>query len=293
MRVVVTGGAGRSGAVIAAHLRSVGAEVLTVDIVAPRTGDRDVHIGSHLIADLGDLGETVEVLRGADAVVHLAGVWAQGVRTPVTTFDVNVRTTFNVFEAAAITGARRVVWASTQAVTGNPWRPGHLPGYLPIDETHVARPRATYALSKHVGEQIGPYFAEVRGLEVVGLRLAWMIHEGGWDVVPVWQEDPLSRRFNAYVYVDVRDVAMACSAALEAPLGGGARVLNIGAADTCMDIPSSELADLAFDGVPLRRPLEGYETLVSIESARRVIGYRPRFSWRDHVGGDHPSGTGA
>ena len=289
MRVVVTGGAGRSGAVIAAHLRSVGAEVLTVDIVAPRTGDRGVHIGSHLIADLGDLGETVEVFRGADAVVHLAGVWAQGVRTPATTFDVNVRTTFNVFEAAAITGARRVVWASTQAVTGNPWRPGHLPDYLPIDETHVARPRATYALSKHVGEQIGPYFADVRGLEVIGLRLAWMIHEDGWGVVPVWQQDSLSRRFNAYVYVDVRDVARAFAAALEAPLSG-AHVLNIGAADTCMDIPSAELAALAFADVPLRRPLEGYETLVSIEAAQEAIGYQPRFSWRDHVGADPGGG---
>ena len=59
------------------------------------------------------------------------------------------------------------------------------------------------------------------------------------------------RRFNAYVYADVRDVAMACSAALEAPISG-AHVLNISAADTCMDIPSAELAALAFADVPLR-----------------------------------------
>lgn len=282
MRVVVTGGAGRSGSVIASRLRSAGAEVLTVDLVAPRGGDAGSIIGSHLFVDLGNLGETVEALRGADAVLHLAGVWAQGVRTPTVTFNTNVQTTFNVFEAAAIAGVKRVVWASTQAVTGNPWGPDNLPECLPISESLRARPRGTYALSKHVGEQIGPYFSEVRGLEVVGLRLAWMIHEGGWEVVPVWQENPLSRRFNAFVYVDVRDVAAACAAALEAPLSG-AHVLNIGAADTCMDIPSSELADLAFGGVPLRRPLDGYETLVSIRAARELIGYRPRFSWRDHL----------
>ena len=52
-----------------------------------------------------------------------------------------------------------------------------------------------------------PYFAKIRGLEVLGLRLAWMIHENGWGVVPQWQKKPLSRRFNAFVYVDVRDVA--------------------------------------------------------------------------------------
>ncbi len=281
MRVVITGGAGRSGTVIASHLRSTGAEVLTVDLVAPRGGDAGSHIGSHLFVDLGDLGETVEAFRGADAVLHLAGVWAQGVRTPTVTFNTNVQTTYNVFEAAAIAGVKRVVWASTQAVTGNPWGPDNLPDCLPISESLPARPRGTYALSKHVGEQIGTYFSEVRGLDVVGLRLAWMIHEGGWEVVPVWQENPLSRRFNAFVYVDVRDVAGACASALEAPVRG-AHVLNIGAADTCMDIPSSELAALAFGGVPLRRPLDGYETLVSIRAARELIGYRPRFSWRDH-----------
>ena len=282
MRVVVTGGAGRSGTVITAHLRSIGAEVLTADLVAPRGGDAGSHIGSHLFADLTDLGETVELLRGADAVLHLAGVWAQGVRTPTSTFQTNVASTFNVFEAAAIAGARRVVWASTQSVVGTPWSPDNLPDYLPIDESLRARPRGTYALSKHVGEQIGPYFAEVRGLEVLGLRLAWMIHEGGWHVVPAWQENPLSRRFNAFVYVDVRDVAAACAAALEAPVSGS-HVLNIGASDTCMDIPSAELAALAFEGVPLRRALDGYETLVSIRAARELIGYRPRFSWRDHL----------
>lgn len=281
MRVVITGGAGRSGTVIASHLRSTGAEVLTVDLVAPRGGDAGSHIGSHLFVDLGDLGETVEAFRGADAVLHMAGVWAQGVRTPTVTFNTNVQTTYNVFEAAAVAGVKRVVWASTQAVTGSPWGPDNLPDWLPISESLPARPRGTYALSKHVGEQIGPYFSEVRGLDVVGLRLAWMIHEGGWEVVPVWQENPLSRRFNAFVYVDVRDVAAACASALEAPVRG-AHVLNIGAADTCMDIPSSELAALAFGGVPLRRPLDGYETLVSIRAARELIGYRPRFSWRDH-----------
>ena len=282
MRVVVTGGAGRSGSKIAAHLRDNGAEVLTVDIVPARAGTPGSQIGSHLVADLEDLGQTVEALSGADAVLHLAAVWAQGVRPPTVTFDTNVRTTFNVFEAAALAGARRVVWASTQSVVGTPWKDGNLPEYLPVDEVHTSRPRMTYALSKHVGEQVAPYFAGVRGLEVLGLRLAWMIHEDGWGVIPQWQEDPMSRRFNAFVYVDVRDVASACATALEAPVTG-AHVLNIGAADTCMDIASAELAGAAFPGVPLRRPLEGYESLVSIDAAADLIGYRPVHSWRDHL----------
>lgn len=282
MRIVVTGGAGRSGSKIAAHLRDRGAEVLTVDIAPARTGTPGAQIGSHLIADLEDLGQTVEAVSGADAVLHLAAVWAQGVRTPTFTFDTNVRTTFNVFEAAALAGVRRVAWASTLSVVGTPWKDDNLPEYLPVDEAHTSRPRMTYALSKYVGEQVAPYFAGIRGLEVLGLRLAWIIHEDGWGVVPEWQENPMSRRFNAFVYVDVRDVAAACASALEAPVTG-AHVLNIGAPDTCMDIPSAELAEAAFPGVPLRRPLEGYESLVSIDAAADLIDYRPTHSWRDHL----------
>ena len=282
MRVVVTGGAGRSGSKIAAHLRDSGAEVLTVDIVPARSGAPGSQIGAHLVADLEDLGQTVEALQGADAVIHLAAVWAQGVRTPTLTLDTNVRTTFNVFEASALAGVRRVVWASTQSVVGTPWNDDNLPDYLPVDEAHASRPRMTYALSKYVGEQVAPYFAGFRGLEVLGLRLAWMIHEDGWQVVSEWQKNPMSRRFNAFVYVDVRDVSAACASALEAPVTG-AHVLNIGAGDTCMDIPSGDLAGAAFPGVLLRRSLEGYESLVSIDAAADLIGYRPTYSWRDHL----------
>ena len=90
----------------------------------------------------------------------------------------------------------------------------------------------------------------------------------------------MSRRFNAFVYTDVRDVVIAIGQCLEAEFEGS-HVLNICAADTCMNIESGKLADQAFPGIELKRPLEGFESFVSTEAARELIGYLPQYSWRE------------
>jgi nucleoside-diphosphate-sugar epimerase len=45
--------------------------------------------------------------------------------------------------------------------------------------------------------------------------------------------------------------------------------------------PNAELLEEVFPGVPLKRPVEPNETFLSIDKARRVLGYAPRYSWRD------------
>lgn len=274
MKVVVTGGAGRLGAAVTKHLRSQDHTVSTVDIVPVEGAPH----GTHTILDLTDRGETLEAIHGAEAVIHLGAIWAAGIRTGGATFETNVMSTYNVFSAAVIAGASRVVWASTGAVTGSPFGWGD-PSVLPIDEDAPPRPQSAYALSKYVGEVMAPYFADTGGLSLLGMRLGWILHPGGYSVVPEWGREPMSRRFNAFVYADVRDVAEACRLGIESPFEG-AHVLNICAPDTCIDRPSAELADEAFPSATRSRPLEGYESLVSIDRARELIGYNPQHSWR-------------
>lgn len=57
----------------------------------------------------------------------------------------------------------------------------------------------------------------------------------------------------------------------------------VAAAETVMTRPSAELMAEVFPDVPLRRPVEGRETLLSIERARRLLGYEPAHRWSDHV----------
>ena len=163
-RVVVTGGSGKAGRAVVDDLVASGHDVLNVDMVAPRQ-----EVGRFQRADLTDLGEAIEVLRGADSVVHLAAIPAPGIRTVGATFEINTLSTYNVFSAATQVGLERVVWASSETVLGLPFgtrharnlldaaaAPGHVaePDYVPIDERHPRRPHSSYSLSKVVAEDM-------------------------------------------------------------------------------------------------------------------------------------------
>ncbi len=147
-QIVVTGGSGKAGRAVVHDLVEHGHEVVNVDVVPS-----SIQEAPFLRADLTDLGETIEALRGADAVVHLAAIPAPRIRTVERTFEINILSTYNVFSAAAQLGLRRVVWASSETVLGLPFGgrharnlldpdavPGHHPepDYAPIDEAASA-----------------------------------------------------------------------------------------------------------------------------------------------------------
>ncbi|MDX1991039.1 MAG: NAD(P)-dependent oxidoreductase [bacterium] len=128
--IVVTGGSGKAGRAVVADLLEHGDDVLNVDIVPPRE-----RISRFLRADLTDLGQAYEALKGADAVVHLAAIPAPGLQTDEVTFRVNTISTYNVFSAAVALGLQRVVWASSETTLGLPFDRVQ-PHYAPIDEAH-------------------------------------------------------------------------------------------------------------------------------------------------------------
>src|SRR6267142_2317608 len=96
-KIVVTGGSGKAGRAVIRDLVEHGYEVLNVDLVPP--ADRQ---GPFLRIDLTNFGQTVEALKNADAVVHLAAVPAPGLLNDQTTFDINMSSTYNVFSAATL-----------------------------------------------------------------------------------------------------------------------------------------------------------------------------------------------
>ena len=79
------------------------------------------------------------------------------------------------------------------------------------------------------------------------------------------------------------DRRVARKLALAADLSG-AEVFIVAAADTVMDRPSADLMAEVYPDVELRNIVGEFGTLLSIEKARRVLGYEPAFSWRDAIG---------
>ncbi|MBQ0982669.1 NAD(P)-dependent oxidoreductase [Micromonospora sp. M61] len=286
-RVVVTGATGKLGRAVVAHLRSVGVDVLAVD----RAGGRDPRdvTGEFLQVDLTDYGQVVEAFTGGadehaggiDAVVHLAAVPAPGLMPNATTFANNSAATYNVFAAARAAGIRRVVWASSETVLGLPFDTP--PPYAPVDEEYAPRPESTYSLNKALEEEMARHFCRWDpALVMVGLRFSNVMDVEDYAPFPSFDADPLLRRWNLWGYIDARDGAQAVERAL-AHDQPGADVFIIANADTVMTRSSASLMAEVYPGVEIRKELGEHETLLSIDKARRVLGYEPQHSWRDHV----------
>jgi nucleoside-diphosphate-sugar epimerase len=275
-RVCVTGANGQAGRAVVRDLLEHGYEVAATDIA----GTRDNGV---LRADLTDYGQALEVLHGADAVVHLANIPAPGLATPAVTFNANMTMNFNIFQAAASLDLSRVVWASSETTLGLPFDVP--PRYAPVDEDHYPVPTTTYALSKVASETVAGQIAQWSGIPFVALRFSNIMSPGDYQRFPAAQADPQARRWNLWGYIDERDAAAACRLALEVPAEAvaGSPSFIIAAADTVMDRPSADLLAEVFPGVSLTRDVGEFGTLLAIDRARRALGFEPRHSWRDHV----------
>ena len=103
-------------------------------------------------------------------------------------------------------------------------------------------------------------------------RTSWSASD--YQRFPSFWDDPQLRKWNLWGYVDESHVAQACRRALEADVAG-AEAFIIAAADTVMQRPSRELMAEVFPGVPVRDGVDGHDTLLGIDKARRVLGYAP------------------
>lgn len=280
MRIAVTGGSGKLGRTVVHSLRDEGHEVTNLD----QFGER----GTFTRVDLTDYGQVIDAIAGVDdrhsgvdAIVHLGAIPAPGLANDVATFHNNMLSTFNVFQAAKRLGIRRIVYASSETVLGLPFDVP--PPYIPVDEEYAARPESTYSLVKHLEEQLAIELVRWDPeLSITALRFSNVMDPDDYAAFPSFDADATLRKWNLWGYIDGRDGAQAVSLALEKAPPGFERYI-IAAADTVMSRPNAELVAEVFPGVPVRGELGEHDTMLSIEKARRMLGFEPRHSWRDEV----------
>ncbi len=195
--IVITGAAGRIGGFLRARLARPDRVLRLLDSVPPTsvTGREEAFVGSATDRDL--VGRAVA---GADAVVHLAGIPTEAPWPDI--LDVNVTGTQTVLHAAAETGVRTVVVASSNHAAGF-WEKPRDGSLLPDDA--APRPDSFYGWSKAAVESLGRLYHERYGLTVVNLRIGWC------------SQHPYDRR-GAEIWLSPDDVGRLVEAAV-APTG--------------------------------------------------------------------------
>lgn len=284
MRVVVTGGAGRIGRWVVRELLAHGHEVTVYDRVLPSDQPTGVE---YKLGDCEDAGGVYDVLRGHDAVVHLAAIPSNRHHPYPTVFRTNVLSTYNVGEAAAGLGLRTLVAASSINALGIPMAVRTFgPTYLPIDEEHPRLPQDAYSLSKQLGEDILAALHRRTGLRTISIRPPLMLYgeptvEGA--AVRERLEHPERGARVMWVYCDVRDLAAGFRLAVENE-ALGTETFFITADDALAREPLAELLPRFHPGTEeMAKGLTGTTPAVTNARAKRLLGYQPRHSWREYL----------
>jgi UDP-glucose 4-epimerase len=288
--VLVTGGLGYIGSHVVHELLNRGWRVRIFDNYY--RCDRNVAAGLAKLENVdvieGDVryANAVEsAMTGVEAVVHLAAVCLnKSISDPTESLDVNLLGTQNVYDAAARASVRRIVYASSASVYGNPTS-------LPMKEDGPLAPLTPYCVAKLAGEQLLSFYAQRSKLSWMALRFFNVYGPGQptdayyTSVVLTFLrrlaagESPVidGRGEQSMDFVHVTDVARSVGLALDSDANG--HVLNVG---TGTQTTVAQLADhlikaLGVDVQPVFRPREVLVTQreASIDRIREVLGWEP------------------
>jgi nucleoside-diphosphate-sugar epimerase len=222
-----------------------------------------------------------------DAIVHFAAVPSLMLRPDSETYQVNVSSTYNILDAAAKLGIKKVIFASSETTYGICFYDGEKkPAYIPIDEEHPTVPQDSYAMSKIVNEVTARSFQERTGFDIYGLRINNVIepHEYA-EKFPPFMKDAELRRRNIFAYIDARDLGHMVDRCLQTD-GLGYEVFNVSNDDMSVSLTSDEVIARFYQGVAKRRDMGRDETFFANDKAKRMLGFAPKHSWREVLNDD-------
>ncbi|MFI6178593.1 UDP-glucose 4-epimerase GalE [Nonomuraea sp. NPDC051191] len=305
MRLLVTGGAGYVGSVVAAQLVEAGHEVTVLDDLS--TGHEDaVPEGARFVRE--SITNAHEALDGIDAVLHFAAksLVGESVAKPGLYWANNLGGTLALLDAMRDKGVRRIVFSSTAATYGEPER-------SPVEESDPTRPTNPYGASKLAVDTALSAYAGIRGLGAVSLRYfnvagaygrfrerhtvethlipnVLKVATGERDSVSVFGTDyPTADGTCVRDYVHVSDLARAHLLALEAIAEGEHKIYNLGSGtgfsvqeviSVCREVTGHEIPVVVGD----RRPGDPAVLVASSARIQSDLGWKAeRAALRDIV----------
>ena len=240
--ILITGGAGLVGSVLTKGLK----DKFNISILDIKKVDGvDSHTG-----DISNIDSIVPAFKGIDTVVHLAGdrrVYGDW----DSILNNNIIGLYNIYEAARLSGVKRVVFASSQHATGgfydvepysfiNDGKYEKLPtNYKPLDETCRIRPDSFYGASKSFGESMSSYYSDFHDISTINIRIGWVISD----------DDPNFSGISLTLWLSHRDIVQIIDLSINAP------------------------EEIKYD--TFYATSDNYWKIWSIEKAKKILGYKP------------------
>jgi UDP-glucose 4-epimerase len=291
--VVFTGGTGKAGRHALPYLKDKGYALLNVDLKPSEHADIPT-----LVADLTDSGQAFNALTThfgfegfragrppapPDAVVHFAAIPRVLIEPDNETFRVNTISTYNVIEAAAKLGVRKIIIASSETTYGVCFAEGDKDFHsFPLEEDYDVDPMDSYGLSKVVNEKTARAFAMRYGIDIYALRIGNVIEPDEYTKFPAFLADPPSRKRNAWAYIDARDLGEIVHLAIQKD-GLGFQVFNAVNDTITADLPTETFLRKFCPNTPIARPMGPHEAPMSNRKARELLGFREAHPWRNYV----------
>lgn len=333
MRVLITGGGGLVGGPISRRFVSLGwdVRVIGIDADCPIAG---IHYAQCDILDVDALAEHV---KDRDAIVHLAAIPSTRTHSNEAVFSINVAGAYNVFEAAANAGVKRIAQASSINAIGGFWGcDERVYAYFPLDEDLPLHTTDVYSFSKQLVEEIAEYYWRRSGISSLSFRLPAVLNDASirqgnlrqnlaerrqqieaFRKLPADQQrkslaeamraaqamrarhlmeyqslqrQPMTKeapsddwlisacyydRFNFWTFIHTDDSTQAFEKALTADVQG-AHPLFVNSDRNSLGYDTEALLALFHPEVRRRiRPIVGDESPVSINRARKLLGFEP------------------
>jgi UDP-glucose 4-epimerase len=290
--VLVTGGCGFIGANLCRRLLASGSHVLVLDNLSRGAAEHLHGLDIELIrGDIRDIAATERVTSGVDAIIHLAafGSVVESVQRPEENFDVNVRGTLTILQAAAKRRLKVVFASSGGAVVGA--------AEPPVSEDSLPKPASPYGASKLCGEAYCHAFARSFGLHTVALRFAnvygpYSAHKRGAVtnfIIALLSREPMiifgdGSATRDFIYVD--DVCDGIHAALITQLEPGIVLHLATGIETRVDELARTLGRVAGAAdYPIhfeqKRAGELERNFANFNRAQQLLGFSPRVALED------------
>ena len=292
-RIVFTGGTGKAGRHAVPHLLGKGYSILNVDLKP-----LDLPGVNTLNTDITDSGQVFNAFTthfgfdgynngeppsAPDAIVHFAAIPRVMIEPDNKTFSANVVGTYNVIEAAMKLGVRKVIIASSETTYGVCFAEGDKDFHsFPLEEDYDSDPMDSYGLSKVVNEKTARAFAMRYGADIYALRIGNVIEPHEYANFPSYLDNPMSRKRNAWSYIDARDLGEIVHLCIEKD-GLGYQVFNAVNDTITADLPTPEFLAKYCPDTPVTRPMGADEAPISNRKAREVLGFKEAHPWKAYV----------